>query len=121
MNATTWLAITGLLFLLKLATGYWLSRSDKPYNVGISTIHKIVSLLTIASIALTVRALLQGIGLTGAQIAALVVTGLLFLTAIGTGGVLSTDRPAPTIVSLVHKVTPYLALASTAVTIYLVF
>ncbi|MFN2217924.1 MAG: hypothetical protein ACK2UA_04920 [Anaerolineae bacterium] len=121
MNATTWLVTTGLLFLLKLAAGYWLSRSGKPYNVGISTIHKIISLLAIASIALTVRSLRQGAGLTGAQIAALVVAGLLFLTAIGTGGVLSMDRPAPTIVSLVHKVTPYLALASTAVTICLVF
>jgi len=121
MNATARLAITGLLFLFKLATGYWLSRSGKPYNVGISTIHKIISLLTIAWIALTVSYLRHGAGLTGAQIGTLVVTGLLFLTAIGTGGVLSMDRPAPTIVSLVHKVAPYLALASTGVMIYLLF
>ena len=121
MDATARVAVTGLLFLLKLATGYWLSRRGKPYNVGISTLHKIISLLVIASIALTVRYLRRGAGLSGAQVGALVVSGVLFLVAIGTGGVLSMVRPAPAIVSIAHKVAPYLALVSTAVTIYLAF
>lgn len=119
MNTTTRLAITGLLFLLKLLSGYWLSRSGKPYNVGISTVHKLLSLATVVSIALTVRYLRQGVGLSGAQIGVLVVTGLLFLTAIGTGGLLSADKPAPAAISIIHKVAPYLTVVSTAVTIYL--
>jgi hypothetical protein len=121
LNTTARLAVTGLLFLLKLATGYWLSRKGRPYNVGISTLHKIISLLVIASIALTVRYLRQGVGLSGAQVSALVVSGVLFLVAIGTGGVLSMDRPAPAIVSIAHKVAPYLALVSSVASIYFAF
>jgi hypothetical protein len=120
MSTATRIAITGLLFLLKLLSGYWLSRTGKPYSVGISTIHKVLSLLTVASIGLTVRHLRQGVGLSGAQIGGLVVNGLLFLAAIGTGGVLSMDRPVHTAVSIVHKVAPYVAAISTVVTIYLV-
>ena len=57
----------------------------------------------------------------GMERAVAAVTGLLFVVTIIGGGLLSSDKPMPTIVSLLHQVTPLLTLLGTAVTLYLLF
>ena len=111
---------TGLLYLLVFLSGIRLSRAGKPYSTGLLTVHKLISLLTVVLIALTIRYLRRGVGLSAVEIVAIVVTGLLFLLSIASGGLVSTDKPQHTIISIAHKVSPYLALLSTAVMAYLV-
>jgi hypothetical protein len=45
---------TGLLFLITFISGAWLSRNGRPLNTAIFTIHKLISLLTLISTALTI-------------------------------------------------------------------
>jgi hypothetical protein len=61
------------------------------------------------------------VGLSAAEISAVVVTGLLFFFSIASGGLVSVDRPVPAAVSLAHRVTPFLTLLSTAVMAYLMW
>ena len=114
------IATIGVLFLIKFLSGIWLSRSGRPLNGIVLTVHKIVSLLIVVLIAITVRRLRQGIAVSAVETSAIVITGLFFLSAVVSGGLLSTGKPTPAVVGTVHKVTPLLAVLSTATLIYLV-
>ena len=120
MSIESRVLIIGLLFLLKSLSGIWLSRSGRPINAVILTIHKIISLLTVVLISITIHHLRRDVGMSAVEIGAIIVTGLLFLFTILSGGLLSADKPAHTAVLTFHKVAPFLTILSTAVTIYFV-
>jgi hypothetical protein len=110
---------TGLLFLFIFISGFWLSKSGKPYNVIVLTIHKLISLAAVAFLAATIYQANQVAKLSAIELTAGVVTGLFFLGTIITGGLLSTDKPMPVVVLRMHQITPFLTVLSTAVTLYL--
>ncbi len=109
----------GLFFLFVFLSGFWLRRSGKPYNGIILTIHKLISLAAVVLLATTIYQINQATALSAIELSASVVTGLLFLGAIITGGLLSTDKPMPTAIQRLHQITPYLTVLSAAATLYL--
>ena len=120
MNATQLRIVgAGLLFLFVFFFGFWLSRSGKPYNLVIFTIHKLVALGTVVFLALTVYKVHQVTPLSPTQISVIVITAVCFLAAILTGGLLSMDKTMPLIVHRLHQVTPYLTLLATSIILYL--
>jgi hypothetical protein len=110
---------TGLLFLFVFLSGVWLSNSGKPLNVVILTIHKLIGLATAIVIAVTIYQVNQEAKLSAVALAASVITGLLFLSTIISGGLLSTGKPMTDAIFAVHKVGPFLTVLSTVVTMYL--
>jgi hypothetical protein len=119
MSTETRITVTGLLFAVKFAAGFWLTRSGKPYSVIVLTIHKIISLAIVAMIGIIIYRLRRDVGIDSAEIVALAITGLLFLLMIASGGLVSTDRPANAAILTVHRAVPFLTVLSTAVTLYL--
>jgi hypothetical protein len=111
---------TGLLFLITFLTGFWLSNSGRPYNGIVLTAHKLISLAAAVLIAVIVYQANRGAALGATEIAAVAVTGLFFVGTIVTGGLLSTDKAMPTLVTFVHLIGPFLTVLSSAVTLYLV-
>jgi hypothetical protein len=111
--------VTGLSFVFIFLSGYWLSRSGKPYSAIVFSIHKLVGLAMGVFLIMTVRQVHQAAPLGPAEIAAIVVTILLFVGVVAAGGLLSVDKPMPVAVSMVHKLLPYVTVLSTAVTLYL--
>jgi hypothetical protein len=119
---TPWrVVVIGIAFLVKFLLGVWLTRSGKPYNALVLTIHKLVSLLTVVLIGFAVHRLWRDVGLSTPQVVAVVVIGLLFLLSIASGGVASTDKPTNAVVLILHRVAPFVTAFATAVTVYLVF
>lgn len=110
---------TGLSFLAVLLSGFWLSRSGKPLNVVILTVHKLVSLTTIAFLVAIIAQAYRVAPLGTIELTASVITGVFFLGTILSGGLLSTGKPIPAIVLRMHQILPFLTLFSTAVTLYL--
>ena len=110
---------TGLLFLFTFVSGFWLSRSGKPFNVIVLTIHKLISLAAAVLLGITIYQINQVAALSTIELTAGVVTGLFFLDAIVSGGLLSIGKPMPAAISTMHRVTPFLTVVSTAVTLYL--
>ena len=109
----------GLFFLFIFLCGIWLTRSGKPYNGIVLAVHKLISL---AAAVLLVVTLVRGnrvAALSTAEWIAGLVTGLFFLGAIVSGGLLSTEKPMPAALLTVHKVASWAILISTTVTLYL--
>ena len=110
---------TGLFFLFIFLSGIWLSRTGRPLNVGISTIHKLVGLAAGTFLLVTIHQRNRLVPLGATEWIAIVVTGLCFLVVVASGGLLSSDKPMPVAVLRVHQVVPVLTVLSTAATLYL--
>ncbi len=109
----------GLFFVIIFVSGYWLSRSGKPYSVIVLTIHKLISLAAVVFLVVTMIQSHRVAALSVIELVAGVVTGLFFLSLIVTGGLLSSDEQMPAVVLKLHQIAPYLTVLSTAVTLYL--
>ena len=110
---------TGLFFLFIFISGFFVSHGGKPYGVGIFTVHKLIGLAAGIYLGVRVYRAHQAAPLGTAEIAAIVVTVVFFISTVVAGGLLSTEEPMPAFVSLIHKISPYLIVASTIVTLYL--
>jgi len=87
--------------------------------VIIFNIHKLVSLAAVVFLIITIYQINQVAKLSAIELIASVVTGLLSLGTIVSGGLVSIDKPVPAAISMMHKLFPYLTVLSTAVTLYL--
>jgi hypothetical protein len=119
MDATARAIAAGLLFLFVFLSGIWLSRAGRPLNVGISTLHKLISLATGILLLVTVYQRSRMVPLNGTEWIAIVVTGLCFVGTVASGGFLGSDKPMPVAVLRVHQVVPVLTVLSSATTLYL--
>jgi len=110
---------TGLLFLFTFISGYWLSRSGKPFNGIVLTVHKLISLAAAGLLGFVIYQINQVAPLGTIELAAGVVTVSFFLDAVVSGGLLSIDKPMPAAILTMHRIAPYLTVLSAAVTLYL--
>ena len=113
------IVVAGLVFVVIFASGYWLSRAGKPYNVIVRTVHKLISLAAVVFLIIFMIQSNRAAALSAMELVAGVVTGLFFLGLMATGGLLSVDKQMPAIVLKLHQIAPYLTVAAAVVTLYL--
>ena len=119
MSTTVRAIVVGLFFLLIFLSGIRLSRAGRPLKVGISTIHKLISLAAGVFLLVTIYQRNGAVLLSATEWTAIVVTGLCFAGTVASGGLLSSDKPMPVAVLRVHQVLPVLTMLATGVTLYL--
>jgi hypothetical protein len=119
---------TGLFFVFVFLFGFWLSRSGKPYNSLIFNFHKLIGLAMGIFLVVTVYRANKASPINPFEILVLAGTVLIFIILVTAGGLLSIEAAAglkdaspsiKTAITLTHQVFPYLALLSTAGTLYL--
>lgn len=105
------LIVMGILTLVILWAGYRLSKNGQPYPGLLLNLHKLLALGT--AVWLVVIAFGKGISPSLTSQQALVRTGAMVLVgaAILSGGVKSIPKAIPAIITTIHKVVPYLAIA----------
>jgi len=109
----------GIIFLLTLASGVWLSNSGKPLNTILFTLHKLIALAAVVVTAIQVYGILKNTEIQGLLVALMVLTGVCVLALFATGALMSQAKPVRGILLTIHQVAPFLAVISMAVTIYL--
>ena len=110
---------TGLLFLLTIVSGIWISNSGKPLNTLIFTIHKFTALAAVIFTAMVIRNLLKNVEIKTVILTLIIVTGLFVLALFVSGALLSLGKPVNNIISTIHGVTPIPTVITIAVIIYL--
>lgn len=111
--------IAGVFFVFIGISGYWLSHAGRPIHVVLLTVHKLISVGAVVYLVMTLYRTHQAAALGPGAIAASAVSLVLFIGLIATGGLLSTAKTMPEIISRLHHVMPYLVLISTTATLYL--
>ncbi len=109
----------GLFFLFIFLSGFWLNRSGKPYSAVIFNIHKLIGLAAGFFLAIAVYQIHQVDPLGAVEIAAIVITGLFFAVIVAAGGLVSASKTIPPTILRLHQILPYLAVLTTATTLYL--
>lgn len=112
-------ASAALFYLVVLLSGLWLSRSGKPFGGLIFNVHKLISLAGVVLFVFTMYRTDGVAELSAVGLVAGLVTSVSLLALIATGGLLSTGKRMPALIQKLHHTMPYLALVSTAVTLYL--
>jgi hypothetical protein len=115
----TRIAVVGIVFLSIFVSGIWLTRSGKPYNTLVFTAHKLIGLAGGVFLGLIVHRTHQATPLGLVEIAAVAVTVLFFVATVAAGGLLSIEKPMPTVVARMHLVVPVLTVLATGGTLYL--
>jgi heme A synthase len=110
-----------LFFVFILVSGFWLSRTGKPLNVIILTIHKLISLAAVIFLVITVYQIHRVAPLNPVETAASVVTLLLFIVMFATGGLLSIAKPMPGVILKIHQIMPYFGILTITATLYLLW
>ena len=109
----------GLVFLLILPSGLWLSHIGKPYSSALFNVHKLIGFGLFVFLAINVLRVNQANPLSALQQAACLIAGLFFLATIVTGGLVSIPQAMPGVLSVAHKLLPYLTVVSTLTSLYL--
>jgi len=109
----------GLFFVVVFLSGFWMSRSGKPYNGLVLNVHKLIALAAVVILVMTLYRTNRVAPLGAPELLAGVMTGLFAVGLFATGALSSIDRSMPAVVATLHHIMPYLAVLSTAATIYL--
>jgi hypothetical protein len=110
----------GLLLIFIFASGVALSRTGRPINTALLTVHKLIVVGTVVFLGVIAHRANQAAPLSAVELAVVVVTAVLFLAMIASGGMLSVEKPAPAVVLRLHQIVPFLAVLATGGTLYTV-
>lgn len=117
----TRIIIIGILFLAMIITGLLLSKGGRPLNTILFTIHKLTAVVAIILIVILVYKLNKSSSIGTGKSTAFVLTGILLAMTFISGALLSFDKLVHPVILAIHKIFPYLAILSTAITIYLLY
>jgi len=109
----------GVLFILTLAFGVWLSRSGKPYHTLIFNTHKLIALAAVVVTAIQTFIALK-IGETQPiLIVLLIVIGVCAVALFVTGALMSAHKATGRATLTIHRIAPLLAVLAALGALYL--
>jgi len=109
----------GIFFVILFLSGLRLSRTGKPYNGILFNFHKLIGLTAVVILGMTVFRLHQETPLETMEFLSVGAAGFMFLISAISGGLANIDHPIPGAEKVLHKVTAYLTMIATAVSLYL--
>jgi hypothetical protein len=107
LNMNLLLILLVPLFLIKIVSGLWLLRFRRAYPTGLLTVHKLISLATLGLLAWMTLPLLPAVSRLAAATG--IVTGILFLVAIISGGLASVENLPHRPLVITHRASTALA------------
>ncbi len=100
-----------ILFVLTVAAGFWVTKTGKPYNTGIFTLHKLLA----AAVVLAAIAIAKFLKIAPAQpviIALIVLAALSIIALFATGALMSIQKTVGSAWLLIHRVAPFVLAGS---------
>ena len=111
--------LSGLLLLLSIIFGIWLSQTGKPLNQFIFTIHKLLALASVIFAGIVIYNLHKNLDINAISIALIVIIIIFFIALFTTGVLLSFEKPMPASILLIHKIGSVLIAIMAIISIYL--
>jgi hypothetical protein len=98
------LTLPGILLILTIPFGFWLSQAGKPYNSLLFNIHKLVALGAVVWAAIQIAKMLQQPGWL--LIATLIVAALCIVALFVSGALMSAGQLDYALMLSIHRVAP---------------
>jgi hypothetical protein len=119
MDTLTKFITPGVILLLTLASGLWLSNSGKPLNTVIFTIHKLIALGTVVMAGIQLSGTLKNSESQSGPIALLVLAGLCVMALFATGALMSIGKLSYAVLLGIHRSATIVAAISATLAVYL--
>ena len=119
MDIVVRFVIPGILFLLTLGFGFWLSHAGKPLNVVLFNVHKLIALAAVVLAVIQTRNVLKDGEVQFVLIALIALTGLTVVALFATGALMSVNKPAYSTLLTIHKIASPLAVVAAIGALYL--
>ena len=104
-----------IIFILAIISGIWVTRTGRPLNNVIFTIHKLIALTSLVLMIIIVKKMSSGLEIPPSTMIWIVATWVLFAAMVATGGVLSFDKLAHRAIKVTHAILPVLTLISAGI------
>lgn len=105
-------AVSGGLFILTLAFGFWLSHLGKPYNGILFNVHKLIALGAVVVTAIQMVKLLRGMQTQALVIVLLVGVALCVIALFVSGALMSAGKLEYNLMLAIHRVAPFVLVVS---------
>jgi hypothetical protein len=109
----------GIVFLLTLVFGFWLSRVGKPYNGILFNIHKLIALGTVIVTGMQFYKTLNNLDTQVLIVVLLVVAGICVAALFASGAFMSIGNLNYQVMKTIHNIAPVLVVIIMAATICL--
>ena len=119
MDAITKFITPGIIFLLTLVFGIWLSNSGKQYNGILFNIHKLIALGAVIAATMQIYKILNGMESQSLVIALVIFAALCVVALFATGAFMSLGKLNYEVILAIHRVSPVLAIITMSAIIYL--
>jgi hypothetical protein len=113
LNILSRFVIAGIVFILTLVFGFWLSRSGRPYNGLLFNIHKLIALAAVIVTVVQLVGVLKGTDLPALSIALLALAALCAVGLFVSGALMSAGKLDHALLHTIHRV----ALAALVITL----
>lgn len=112
MNILLRMLIAGVLLILTVGTGIWMSSLGKPYRPKLFTFHKIIALVTTANMLFFILGLPGMESMEGPSVLLLLPGGLSILALFVSGVMLGNGKVSYHLASKIHSFTSILAIVT---------
>lgn len=119
MDTITQLAIPGVVFVLTLILGFWLSSAGKPYNGILFNIHKLVALGAVVATVIQLPKALDIVALPALVMAGLAVAAVCVVALFASGALMSMGKANYGLLLTVHRIAPALVAIAMALVAWL--
>ncbi len=109
----------GIVFLLTLASGFWLSLAGKPLNGVIFNIHKLIALVAVVFTGILVARSLKGMETQALLIGLLILAALCIVALFATGALMSIGKVDYTLLRTLHNIAPAVLVLTMGAVVYL--
>ena len=98
--------LPGIIFLLTLAFGVWLSHSGKPYNGLLFNVHKLIALGTVIATVFQLFKVLENNDPPSSIVIFLVFAGICVVVLFATGALMSLGKLSYSLMRTIHRIAP---------------
>jgi len=104
LNILSRFVIPGIVFILTLAFGFWLSRSGRPYNGLLFNIHKLTALAAVIVTVVQLVRIFKGADMLALSIALLALAALCVVALFVSGALMSAGKLDHDLLHTIHRV-----------------
>jgi len=119
MSITLKISGIAILFILMIFSGIWVAKSGKPYDSTWFNIHKIVSLIAVVLAGIQAYSLYKAGAHPQVVFVLMIITALLFLILLVSGGIMNTDISVHQLLQLVHRISSGAAIILSVLVFYM--
>jgi hypothetical protein len=113
--------LPGILFLLTLVFGFWLSHAGKPYNGLLINVHKLIALSVVVLMIIQLSKILKSTDPVALITVLLIVAAVCVVAVFASGGLMSAGVLDYSLMLIIHRVsTPVLMIALALASYFLV-